>query len=379
MMLLVASALALTLEEAVRRAAEVDPSVVIAAASLERARLDTVGSLGAVVGTPTAYLARTGSDGDGSTTGSVTLTSPVLDPATPFALGARLADQRGARFALDATTLDAQYVVAELYYAVLSAEAALDAARQGEELASATARASQARVAAGMDSELVGKSAQLGLLAAQAEQARAEAGVAIARARLEHALRQPVDDLEVPPLPELPAEPGRSPWLEVYVQNLVAARYTHGQRLAELLPYGGITASTTLLDDEPSWSLTLSATWSFDGLWGPVVRARQAAIDRDIARLRLDALERELELGLREARARALAADRVYEAARAREELAADALRIGTTRLEVGLSSTLEVLRLQDEAAGARAERVAAELERAVARLAARRIAGLTW
>lgn len=377
-MIWVATALALTLEEAVRRAAEVDPDVVIAAASWERERLDTVSAVGAVVGTPTVYLSRTGG-APPSDYGSLTLSSPLLDPANPFVIGGQLADQRGQRAAYEATTLDAQYAAAALYYAVLSAEAAVDAARQGEELATATARASQARVAAGMDSELVGKSAQLGLLAAQAERARAEAGLEIARARLEHALRMGVDDLAVPPLPELPAEAGRSPWLEVYVQEVVAARQLRGQRLAELLPYGGITATYADFIGDPAWGLTLSATWAWDGVVGPAVRVRQAAIDRDVAEVRLDAFERELALGLREARARALAADRVFEAAQAREELAADALRIGTTRLEVGLSSTLEVLRLQDEAGGARADRVAADLERALARLDARRIAGLSW
>jgi outer membrane protein TolC len=69
----------------------------------------------------------------------------------------------------------------------------------------------------------------------------------------------------------------------------------------------------------------------------------------------------------------------VQEAQAARRALAEAALAAGQARVKAGISATLELLRLQDDVASARADLVAAELEAQTATLEARRVAALPW
>jgi outer membrane protein TolC len=373
---LVAAAYALTLDEAVDRAAEVNPDALVAELEWKRTRVQAAEAWASLGLTPQLSVSRSfGTAEVGGETFSVS--AGILDPPAWFDAAAESSDARAEGHASRATTLDAQYATALLYYEALAAEAGLAAAKTGEELARATADAAKARVTAGLESELLGRSADIGLLQAQATTARAEADVQITRARLARALEEDIGELQpTRPLP-MPEAPGRSPWLDAAAADVDTAKLEHLGALAGLLPSANLTASTDLR--APGWTLALNATWVLEGIVGPALDARAAALETEIARVEEDALARDLALGFQTAAEDARAAARIAEAARARESLAEESLRVGQTRLGVGLASTLEVLRLQDEASLARADRVAAELAEAMAVLEARRVGGLAF
>ncbi|MDP2311178.1 MAG: TolC family protein [Pseudomonadota bacterium] len=379
LLLLLSTAHALTLDEAVRRAAEVDPDALVSELTAHQARLDAAGAWVQLGPTPSISASRRFAAGTVADTNGVRVSLDVLDPVAWADAGSASALARSLNHTAHATSLDAQYAAATLFYTVLSTEAALAAAQEGERFAQATTEATSARVSAGLESELAGRSARLGLLEAQATTAQSEADVAIARATLSRALQQDVDALEAPTgLLAIPDATNDSPWIDAAEAQLAMAKWDHAAAIAGLFPSGSIAADSTLgaLGD---WSLTLGVTWQFDGVAGPFLKARRAALEQRIEVVQLDAVERDLALGLTTAREQARAADRVAEAARAREELANESLQVGQTRLSVGLASSLEVLRLQDDAAEARSDRVNAELDAATARLEARRVAGLGW
>ncbi len=380
MMLIVATAFALTLDETVQRAAEVDPGAVVATLTWKQTQLDAAERWANILAT--AQLAWQSSSQGGVTTetSGFTLSSDALNPQAYFDAAEQSAQARSARYSADATTLDAQYASAVLYHSVLAAEAALLAAQQGEEVAQATLAAVKARVVAGLDSELVGRAAEAAALLARADRASADALVRVSRLQLARALSLPVDELGALAEPSTAALPGdgmASPYLDAARENLAAARWEHGQDIAGLLPAGSISTSTAL--DPVDWRVTVGATWTFDGLAGPFIRERNSALAVKIAETELDAAGRDLDLAVATARAQSRAAHDVAEAARAREALAAESLKVGQLRLQAGLASTLEVLLLQDTLADARADRVASELGEQVAILEARRAAGERW
>ncbi len=378
MILLVASfARALTLEEAVARAAEVDPTAIIAELAWKRSQLSAAESwvgLGPSPGVSATRLWSTGAVSD-----RVTFDAQIASLSVPdwFLAGQASAYVGAARWTSSATRLDAQYAAAALYESVIAAQGALDAAHETQGFAESTVRASKARVAAGLESELIGRSAEISLLDAQANTELAEAGVTIASARLQRALQMAIGALEPPTRFALPTDTAASPWLRASAAAVTAAKLGHNAAIAGWLPAGGISASTPLFQTD--WQFALTGTWQFDGVVGPFLRERETALDVRIAGTQYDALQRDLDLGLVEARANASAAHRVAEAARARESLAKESVKVGQTRLEVGLASTLEVLRLQDDAAAATFGRVQAELNEALAVLEARRVAGIEW
>ncbi|MBM4389850.1 MAG: TolC family protein [Deltaproteobacteria bacterium] len=380
MMLVVAPALALTLDEAVQRAAEVDPGAVVATLSWKQAQLDAAERWSGVLATAQLGWQSTSLGGVTTDTSNFTLSSGALDPQAYFDAAEQSAQARSARHSAEATTLDAQYAAAVLYHSVLSAEAALLAAQQGEEVAQATLAAVKARVAAGLDSELVGRSAEAAALLARADRASADSLVRVSRLQLARALSMPASDLGALAEPAdalLPGDSLASPYLDAARESLAAARWEHGQDIAGLLPSGSLATSTAL--DPVDWRVTIGATWTFDGLAGPFLRERNSALAVKIAETELDAARRDLDLAIDSARAQSRAAHDVAEAARAREALAAESLKVGQLRLQAGLASTLEVLLLQETLADARADRVASELAEQVAILEARRAAGERW
>lgn len=378
MILLADAAFALTLAEAVQRAAEVDPNAVVAELAWQQTQLDAAEAWVQLGLTPTFAASRR--IDPLVTTDRVTLDLAVgaLDPYAWFAATQRSSVAGSARYAAAATMLDAQYAAATLFYSSVLAQDGVEGAREGERIAKATLDATTARVAAGLESELAGRSARLSLLEAEATTAETEAALAIARASLARALQQELGALEAPgALPELPRDATESPWLSVARADVTAARFEEYANIAEIFPTGTLAADSNLPFD--TWGLTLGVSWTFDGLAGPFLRARHAALARTIAEVQLDALERDQELALLTAKETARAARRVAEAARARVELAAESLNVGQVRLSMGMASSLEVLRLQDDAAKARADRVDAELVEATARLEALRVGGVAW
>jgi len=377
-MLLVTPAWALTLEEVVQRAGEVDPVALVAELDARRTRLESAEAILGLGPTPTLDLSRKWGPGVVSDRGSLTVSLPLVDPPAWLDAAEQAHQARAATRTAEATRLDAQYAAAQLAFALLAADARLEAARQAVAVAGATAEVAGARVTAGLDAALAGESARLGLLTAQAALAEAEAEQAIARATLARAIEQEVDRLEPAEVPALPEGSGRSPWLDAAASSWAAARMEKGQRFAEMFPTGALRTSTDLYG-QGGWTVTFDGVWTWDGLAGPALRFQQADLDARIAQVQLEALERDLALGLGTARARAQAADRLAEVARARESLAAESLRVAQARLQAGLVSVLETLRFQDEAAAARLARVDADQARAQAHLEARRLAGLPW
>ncbi len=376
--ILLSHASALTLDDAVRRAAQVNPDAVVASLEWKQDRVAAAEAWAGLGVTPSLALRRTFAGGAVSDANSLSVGVGVLNPPAWFNAAEQSAQARGSGRLAEATTLDAQYAAAQLYYEALAAQAALAAAEEGERFAKATSDATGARVAAGLESELSGRSARLGLLEAQATAAQAEANVAITRGRLGRALQQEIDTLTpAAPLP-LPGEELASPWIGASEETLRAARWEHAETLAGLAPVGFLGA-TAALSSLNAWSLSVGMTWTFDGLAGPFLRVRDAALAREIAEVRLEALERDIDAGIFVARQEARAATRMAEAAQAREALADESLVVGQTRLSVGLSSSLEVLRLQDDAAKARADHIAADLAVAASHLEARRLAGTPW
>lgn len=378
MIWLLPSAAALTLQQAVERAAEVNPNAVVAELEWRQARLDATEAWASLGPTPSASYGRTWHAGSAVSAGALSVSMPLVDAPAILNAAEQSAQSRGSLWVSEATTLDAQYAAATLYYSVLAGQEGVKVAREGESLARATASATSARVAAGLESELVGKSAEIDVLRAEADTASADAELAIARAALARALEQPIDELEPTDMPEVAGAAVDSPWLRASEMNVRAARLERTQTLLEVLPTGELTARSPLpgADD---WSLALEGRWSFDGLIGPIVRARSSALAVRIAEVQYDGMKRDIDLGIETANEQVSAAKRLAAAGRAREDLSREALQVGQTRLAVGLASSLEVLRLQDEAAIARADRVAAELAEVVARLEARRLAGVRW
>lgn len=379
MILLLGSAFALTLPEAVARAAEVDPNALVAELIAQRTRSESAETLFQLGVTPSLSVAHTWQAGATTDTGTVSVSVPLIDPPAWFNAVEQAHQARAETRVSEATRLDAQYAAAALVYQAIAADAALAVRKEGEAAATGTLGIVRSRVDAGLESELSARSAQVGLLQAEAAVAGAEAERAVAYARLSRALEAPVPSVEPAALPDLPAAPGRSPWLEAQAARWMAAKWERGQRLAEIFPTGGLSLSTNVLGARTGWRASLTGTWTFDGLAGPFLRFHQAGIDARIAEIQYEALQRDLDLGLTAATAQARAADRTAEFAQAQETLAAESLEIGQTRLASGLASALEVLRLQDDLARARADRVAAELQRALTRLEARRVAGLGW
>ncbi len=376
MIMLLGLAQAMSLEQVVARAAEVNPFGVVA--ELQR----KVGSLEAAEGWtalgPTAQLGyqRRLTAGVWSGGASWSLSLGALDPGAWANAGQQRAQAKEAGVIADATVLDAQYAAAYLYYDLLAAQAASEATEQSYKAAQATLDASKARVQAGLESELSGRSAEVELLRAAADREKAGATQRIAKARLERALEQTVDGVQAPGPLELPAEMDPL-WLKVAAASRESARWAHIEGIADLFPAGNLSVGQPA--GSPNLTLSVGVTWTFDGIAGPFLRERGLALESRIAQVQYEALRRDLDLGLVEAKEQARAARAVAEAARAREELATATLEVGQARLTAGLASVLEVLRLQDDVVEARADRIDAERGEAYALLSARQVAGVGW
>jgi outer membrane protein TolC len=378
MILLVAAAAALTLAEAVERAAVVNPDATIAALRARQAQLDAGRAWSGLGLTPSLSAQRSWAGGASVASSSVSVAVGALDATRWFDAAEKGSDAQAARYAARGSALDAQYAAAQLFVAAVQAERARDAAALTEQTAGEIAEAVNGRVAAGIDSDLLGKSAQAAHLVARAEHARAEARVRQSRLLLQRALEfDELGALEPPAALELPAEPQRSPWLEVASAELQSARWSHWEAAAGWLPRGGLAASSAL--DPMSWTITLSGTWTLGGVVGPFLKERHRALGVQIAETAYEGLKRDLATAEAVAADAAAAALAVQEAQAARRALAEAALAAGQARVKAGISATLELLRLQDDVASARADLVAAELEAQTATLEARRVAALPW
>ncbi|MSQ03233.1 MAG: TolC family protein [Myxococcales bacterium] len=375
---LVLAAHAVTLDESVRRAAEVDPGAIVAALSTQQADLLAAQSWAHLGPSPSLSIGRTWRNNLAIDSGTFNVSLGALEPGSWFRALQRSSQATASRYAAAGTTLDAQYAAAALYVGAWEAKRAVAAARDTESAATSLATAIQTRVGAGLDGPLLGRSAEAGRLLAVAERIAAEAQLAVARVQLARALElDDVGELDAPPGMALPGDAGSSPWLDAAKESVESARWRHIRDLAGWFPSGGLNASTPL--GAPGLAITLSATWTLDGVVAPFLLERQSALAVRIADVQFTALRRDYEAGLAAARVRAIAAGQVLDAHRARQEAADAALAEGRALLDAGLVSTLEVLRLQDQLSSARTARVGAELDELLAILDARRLAGEGW
>ena len=378
MLFLVGSAFSLTLQEAVDRAVTVDANAVITQLQARQARLTAAEdwSVGGV--TPSVAVSRTFVGGATADSTNFSVRSGVLDAPKWFAAAQASSQARAAHWVAEGGQLDAQYAVALLYFGVLSAEAAQAASIAGEEAAEGTLAAVNTRVAAGLDSELIVRRANAAALLARGRRAQADADLEVSKLQLARALQlDSLDGVSQPSELALPDAESASPYLAAADATVEAARLEHAREIARLFPVGSLSAGTPLSPTD--WSVTLGATWTFEGVVGGVFRERSSALGVQIAEVQRDATRRDIALGIAVATKQARAAVAVAEAAAAREELASESLKVGQTRLAAGLTSAIEVLLLQDELAVARADRVASDFAAQSSILEARQLAGMPW
>lgn len=376
MILLVGCAFALTLDEAVERAGKVNPYAVAADLEWRMLRMEAADTWSLLSVQPELTVERRWVAGSVSGEGRMRVTSNVLDARGWFDALEQSAQARSSRSVSEATALDAQYAAAVLYVEAVAAEGLRDAAARFVAEAARTLEATQARVRAGMDSQIMLRTAEVQALEAGTALQRAESGVKNTRARLARAIEQDVDFLVPVRLEPPPAEPARSPWIEAQREVGVAARMEHAQSWAELLPTAEIQAETPLGVDE--WTVSLQGTWTLDGA-GPLLRARRAALAIRQSDVLTRGLQLDHDVAVTTGREDARSLAEEVASARARVELAVEALGVGQARLLVGLIDTLDVIKLQEDVVDARVDQIDAELEEAYAVLEARRLAGTPW
>lgn len=376
MIVLALSAHALTLEETVRRAAEVNPAGVVAELEWRQARLEAAETWSALTVTPEVTVERTWVGRTVVDDDKVEVSLGLLNPTGWFDALEQSAQARTARGVSDATVLDAQYAAAVLYFEALAAQREVIFTERSVGETEATLEIARARVKAGMASSLHAQAAEAQAIRARAEHALAGARLRNARARLARAIEQDVDRIEEAALPTPPPEGTRSPWVGAADAAVDAARLEHAEAWAELLPTASLSAETAL--GGADWGVTLQGTWTVDGV-GPLLRARWSALEARKAEVYRDGLRRDFAVGAETSGTEARALGEMVEAAKAEEALAQAALDAGRVQLGVGLIDTLDVVQLQDDLLDARRDRIDAELDQAYAVLEARRLAGEPW
>ena len=370
--LLLPAAHAITLEQALSRAAEVDPGSIIANLSARKEASQSVEAWANVGLTPSMSFSQP-LNPTGAASLSLSMSVDLLNPPAWFNALAQGSNAAQAWVIADATARDARYAVAALWFQAFAAEEAEDLAQTSLSEARGTADAAEARLRAGLASELDAKAARLGVLNAQAALASAQS------ARLSSALQLDVPKVEVTDAPISPDTTGDSPWIAAYEMNVQQARWVEASSIAALFPTARLTGSTPLLPGSvtQSWAVALTASWSFSGVLTPILNVQQAHLDRKVTEVQLEQQRRADSLYLEIAHAQVDAAKARRSAAADGEQLAGETVAVGRARLGAGLISTLDVLKLQEQEAQARVQRVSAELDLALAVLDTRRLSGL--
>ncbi len=370
-------AYALDLPAAVLRAGEVDPQVVIAELQRRAEGAAVAASWSALLPTPTWSTDIPLSEAPRTT--SINVSLPLFAPVDWLTISERHAGLRTAGHRAEATRIDTEYAAAVLYYSALAADEAVAVASESLALAEASFAAARARREAGLDNELALKASELGVVNARADSFSARAAAKNAIARLERALQQEVDSLSPAAPPVVPELGGRSPWIDAAEARAEQYKRAYYADLGAMLPTAELDARPSLsVAGSNAWALTVQASWTLDGVLGPWLEVRQSYFTARIAEVERDAVDDDVTLGLRVAQEDVRAARELVEVARARESLLEAAFGVGRARQVAGLESTLEVLRIQDDVARARLDRVNAELYETVLILELRRLSGLS-
>jgi outer membrane protein len=374
----------LTFDEAVRKALERNPTVAQAAQAIERARGLLAQARAVFRPAVSGFAGTTVLDDARGFDGNVTQprTQTTLNATASFAFfaPARWAARNQANDQVRVATLSAEDVrrqvavtAAQSYLAVVLAHRQQDIALRNRDTARALEEYARLRLEAGQGSRL--------------NHVRSTQEVAITEGAVEAtalALRQTQEALGVAVFAEGPVDANGDPllllagppadeaWLDqrpdvrLLTAELQAAERVVRDSWKDWLPTG--VASFTPQHVTPKGFFEPASTWRavfgvqvpiYDGTLGGLKRTRIA--DREVARLRLEAVRNQARSEMRAAQAGVSRLERVAASLRVAAENAAEALRITEIAYRAGATTNIEVVQAQQTARNA--ELAAAQAE----------------
>ncbi len=259
---------------------------------------------------------------------------PLLDAAAFPVIDAAGHALEAARYDAEAIRLDLWLDVAEAFFAVLSAEQVVAAARQRIEAAELAARSARARFEAGLVGRNTATRAELEAAAARLEATRADNALQNARLSLGYLVGADVPATLVPPAGPVAAQlPERRlveralelrPDLRAQRERVLVADALEDEPWLSLIPRLDASGVTTWTNEsgfsgnETDWTVAVTATWvAYDG---GLRYARAAARSAELSerRLEVDALRRLVRLEVRIALTDLASATEAVEQAEAR-------------------------------------------------------------
>ena len=366
-----------TFQEAVRRALDRNPTVgqasqaiVRAQALLDQARSVFRPSVTGAVGTTVLDAAR-GFDGNitqprTQTSFSGTASYPLL-AASRWAAAKQAADQVGiARISAEEVRRQVGLLAAESYLAVVASEHQREIAARNRDTAHALEEYARARLEAGQGS-------RLNHVRASQQRATAEGLIQVA----ELAVRQSQEALGIAIFADGPVEAAGEPEVELVPAPSEDDAWLALRPDVRLLTAQVQAADRVVRDTWKSWLPTATAaftpqyvtpagffepanTWRafvqlqipiYDGTLGAARRLRIA--DREIARLRLDAVKHQARSEVRFAYEAVERNEQIVTASREAAESAREALRITEIAYKAGATTNIEVVEAQQTARNA--------------------------
>jgi outer membrane protein TolC len=375
----------LSFDEAVRRATDRHPTVAQAAQAILRAEalLDQARSVfrplvnGAIA---TTMLNEARGFGDAifvprtQTAFNATVSYPVL-AAARWAAKNQAADQVAtARISAEETRRQVALTAAEAYLAVIATQYQRQIVERNADTAKALADYARARLEAGQGSRLNHVRSTQQLAASEGLVQAAELAVRRAQEALGVAVFSdgPVDASGEPALrPAVPPSDSelwlaQRPDVRLFSAQLQAADRVVRDTWKSWLPTA--VASFTPQYVTPAGVFEPSKSWRaffqlqvpiYDGTLGAVKRIRIA--DREVAKLRLDAVKLEARSELRLAQEAVTRNERIVTASRQAAENAEEALRITEIAYRAGATTNIEVVQAQQTARNAQIEAALAE------------------
>lgn len=303
-----------------------------------------------------------------STTWSGSVRVPLLTPSAWFDLSAAREAERASDLSADAVRLATRTALAQSAHLAAAAEEVVAASERAVANAAALAESAARRLVAGT-------AAPLEVTRARAEEVGRESDLALARANLDHArlavgillgheepVRVKVPDVEGTPRPDLttPGEPlleealEQRPELRAQKAREASAEAGVHSAFARLAPQ--LSASATVFSsDTPSvtgkkdgWRASLDLTWTlYDGgyRYGKV---RQAEAQVSGARAGLEAERLAVLRDVKDGQRDLLVAEERLRLARAQLGLASDTAASARRSFEAGVASSLDVIDAND-------------------------------
>lgn len=315
-------------------------------------------------------------------------TLPIVDIGAWERIGAARRTATAAKAQADATELEVQRGVAQIYYQVVAEEAVLRSSNERRDTAQANLDFVRTRNSAGVAPELDLKRATAELESARQDVTEAEYQLRIARRSL-----ATVAGLEPSPgglelsddtSPELPIESflgGSSslPSVLAASENARAAERTVNATRAGLYPTLSATAQERFTNapgfgQSPYYQIIGTATWRFDGSTIPQTSAADRAADA--ARVREERAHREAEDAVFNDYQAVVRQREKTEAARAQRDSSTLAADIARQRYEAGTANYLDVQTAERDDFAAKVALIQASADLAYARAALHLAAG---